>query len=153
VSGSLVRDVTDTGGGGHGYGVALSYTQGAVVRDNVFRCLLRHGVTVSWGSRESLVLGNDFDRSAGDANNFASVDIHGQDDYANLVQGNRIVGCGQEGIIVGGGGSSHGNDGPWNVVRGNHVEGCLYGIPVYKMTWDRSSRATPSSAPACTASA
>ena len=129
------HDATATDGGGHGYGVAVSYGQGTTVRDSLFDGKLRHGVTVSWGSRETFVFANTFDRTVDHPENFGSVDVHGQDDYGNLVEGNQIVG-GKEGIVLGGGGTSHGNDGPWNVVRDNRISGTQDGISVYKQTYD-----------------
>lgn len=131
----LVEDATDVGGGGHGYGVSFSYTQGSVVRDSLFRGVMRHSITISWGSRENVVFANSFDRGAPHAEQYASVDIHGQDDYGNLVERNWLSG-GEEGLMVGGGGTSHGNDGPWNVLRGNRVENVDDGISVFKKTFD-----------------
>lgn len=129
-----VLDATDTGGGGHGYGVTANRSQGLVVRDGQFDGVYRHGVPISWGARETLVVGNVFDRTAPQsANRFASVDVHGEDDYANLIEGNTILG-GDPGVIIGGGGSTHGNDGAFNVVRGNHLVGTTDGVAVYKQT-------------------
>ena len=130
-----VSDVTDTGGGGHGYGVAVTRSQGVTVRDSVFEGVIRHGVPISWGSRETFVFRNVFDRSADQADKLASVDIHGQDDYGNLIEDNLITG-GEQAIIVGGGGTSHGNDGPWNVLRRNRIENAIDGIAVYKSSFN-----------------
>ncbi len=129
-----VSDTTDTGGGGHGYGVAVTRSQGVVVRDSVFEGVLRHGLPISWGSRETFVFRNFFDRSTPHAEQYASVDIHGQDDYGNLIEDNLITG-GEQAIIIGGGGTSHGNDGPWNVLRRNRIENALDGIAVYKSSF------------------
>lgn len=128
-------DVSDTGGGGHGYGVTISRSQAIVVRDSKFTGILRHGVPISWGSRESFVFRNYFDRRISHPNNIQSIDIHGQDDYANLVENNTIFGGGMA-LVVGGGGTSHGNDGPWNVIRGNTVDGAAEGVGVFKQTFD-----------------
>ncbi|MGA9526114.1 MAG: LamG-like jellyroll fold domain-containing protein [Myxococcaceae bacterium] len=129
-----VSDATDTGGGGHGYGVAVTRSQGVIVRDSTFSGVLRHGLPISWGSRETFVFRNVFDRSTPHAEQYASVDIHGQDDYGNLVEDNLITG-GEQAIIVGGGGTSHGNDGPWNVLRRNRIENAIDGIAVYKSSF------------------
>lgn len=130
------HDAVDTGGDGHGYGVAIAYSQATVVRDSLFDGRLRHGITVSWGSRETFVFGNTFDRSVADPNNFGSVDVHGQDDYANLIEANQLFGAATQGLVLGGGGTSHGNDGQWNVVRGNRIQGTGEGISVFKQTYD-----------------
>src|SRR6476646_1448952 len=66
---------------------------------------------------------------------FASDDVHGEDDYANLVEANHII-QGDPGIVLGGGGTTHGNDGPWNVVRGNLIEDTTDGVAVYKQTFE-----------------
>jgi hypothetical protein len=126
---------TDTGGGGHGYGVTINRAQGVVIRDSLFDGVMRHGVPISWGARESFVFRNVFDRRAVQAvEKLASIDIHGQDDYANLVEGN-LIREGDPGIVVGGGGTTHGNDGPFNVVRGNEIQDVTDGVAIYKSTW------------------
>jgi hypothetical protein len=129
-----VSDTTDTGGDGHGYGIAVTRSQGVIVRDGMFDGVLRHGVPVSWGARETFVYRNYFDRSAAQTNKLASVDIHGEDDYGNLVEDNVITG-GDEALIVGGGGTSHGNDGAWNVLRHNTVQNAVDSISVYKSSY------------------
>ncbi len=131
-----VRDVVDTGGGGHGYGVAVTRSQGAVVRDGWFGGVLRHGVPVSWGARESFIFRNVFDRRVVQpVEKLGSIDIHGEDDYANLVEANLVL-QGDPGVVVGGGGTTHGNDGPWNVVRDNRFEDVTDGVAVYKQTFN-----------------
>jgi len=128
-----IFDVTDTSGGGHGYGIVINRSQGIIVRDSLFDGILRHGVPISWGTVESFIFRNKFDRSIQHENNIQSIDIHGQDDYANLVEQNKIIG-GVMGIVVGGGGTTHGNDGPWNVIRNNIIVNSDDGIGVFKKT-------------------
>lgn len=137
VVGVHAHDATQTDGvdcGGCGYGVAFSGSHGGVVRDSRFDGVMRHGVPISWGNCGTLVFRNHFDQSSGDPSALASVDIHGQDDYANLVEQNYVL-QGSPGMVVGGGGITHGNDGPWNVLRGNTLVDTYQGIVVAKETY------------------
>lgn len=125
-----------TGPDGRGHGVTVNRAQGTVVRDSRFDGVLRQGVALTGGARETFVVRNVFDRrTAQAAEKLASVGLHGEDSYANLVEGN-LVQEGDPGIAVGGGGTAHGNDGPFNVIRNNDLRDVTDGVAVFKSTYE-----------------
>ena len=112
---SNYQDSRNFGGGGRGYGFEMAYSV-----DNLLAWTQsfnnRHGIVIQFGSSGNFILGNEIDRSRA-----AAIDIHGEYDHHNIIQGNWVYRS-QRGVLVGGGGNvSHGNDGPNNKVIQNLI--------------------------------
>jgi fibronectin type 3 domain-containing protein len=144
VRNSLFRDVTDIGGGGAGYGIALQGdfknnrfgfeedSQYNLIEHNVFdgTNALRHGIIVQAYSHNNAVRHNTLINNTYDA-----IDLHGEDEYLNEVHDNLVTGTRRgAGIALGntGGGfpSNHSEAGPYNYIHNNILRNNAGGITV-----------------------
>lgn len=141
-----VRNLTDVGGGGTGYGVSI---QGAghkndrlgyendtyynIVEDSNFEGpYIRHGVLLQYYAHNNLVKDNSFYQTVLDA-----IDLHGEDEYLNDIDSNYIENVLKNGAIgVGNSGATHRNAGPYNYLHDNVFTNCRDGIRVYLGTED-----------------
>ncbi|HRY53489.1 MAG TPA: right-handed parallel beta-helix repeat-containing protein [Spirochaetia bacterium] len=152
VSRCVARLATDLGGGGCGYGFQLSgkpdnsldnserYANPnlGTLDDSCYNAILecrsegpyiRHAALIQYWAHHNLVSGCSFEGTALD-----SIDLHGEDEYANEISGNTVRGC-RGGAAIGlgnSGGTSvvHDKSGPGNLVAGNEILDCLQGISV-----------------------
>ncbi|WP_159886227.1 S-layer homology domain-containing protein [Paenibacillus puerhi] len=145
VQNSIIRNATNIGAGGAGYGVSVQGTPKQhrlgydndtyfnVVRNNVFEGpYLRHGALVQYYAHNNLVADNVFRGTVYDA-----IDLHGEDEYLNEISGNLIENVSRGGAIgVGNTGgtppnSNHDEAGPFNYIHDNTIRNSQTGIQVY----------------------
>jgi len=127
VQNCLIRNATNLGGGGHGYGVALNYptNHNNWIRHNEIGPLIRHGVLIQYEAHNNLVEHNLAVQNTEDA-----FDLHGEDEYANELRFNTARDGARDGFGVGNTGSTHDRSGPNNWIHHNTVENSLSGIEV-----------------------
>lgn len=127
VQNCLIRNATNLGGGGHGYGVALNYptNHNNWVRHNEIGPLIRHGVLIQYEAHNNLVEHNLAVENTEDA-----YDLHGEDEYANELRFNIARDGDRDGFGVGNTGSTHDRSGPHNWIHHNTVENSLAGVEV-----------------------
>lgn len=140
ISGITVRNMTDVGGGGAGYGVSiqgqghkmdrLGYdndTYYNIVENSTFEGpYIRHGTLIQYYAHNNLVQNNTYMNTALD-----SIDLHGEDEYLNEIRYNTISGVMKNGAIeVGNTGATHRNAGPFNYIHDNEIINCFTGIRV-----------------------
>ena len=140
IDGCVIKNATDLGGGGAGYGVSI---QGAghekdrlgYENDSRFNVVqncklqgpyLRHGVLIQYLSHNNLVRNNTFIRTKLDA-----IDLHGEDEYLNEVCGNVIKNV-ETGSAIGLGntGATHDKTGAGNYIHKNTMINCREGVKV-----------------------
>lgn len=123
----LLRNATNLGGGGHGYGVALNYptNHNNWVRHNEIGPLIRHGVLIQYEAHNNLVEHNLAVENTEDA-----YDLHGEDEYANELRFNIARDGDRDGFGVGNTGSTHDRSGPNNWIHHNTVENSLAGVEI-----------------------
>ncbi|WP_273126967.1 CBM96 family carbohydrate-binding protein [Bacillus weihaiensis] len=144
VTDSLFRKATDVGGGGAGYGVSIQGTAKTdrsgyqndtrynVVKDSVFEGpYIRHGVLLQFYAHNNLIINNTLTNTVLDA-----IDLHGEDEYLNVIEENTISGVTKgAGIALGNTGgsapSNHDNSGPGNVILNNHITNSREGIKIH----------------------
>lgn len=141
---STIRQATDVGGGGAGYGVAVQGTAktnlAGKANDTYFNTVennrfegpyLRHAIVIQYYAHHNLIRGNTILNTA-----LASIDLHGEDEYLNEIYGNTIQGP-RVGAAIGvgniGGTAPYDHDasGPGNLIHGNVISGAQMGILVY----------------------
>jgi len=85
IEGNYMHHAHDYGGGGHGYGVALSeHSSDCLVTDNIF-ISLRHSLLLQKGANGN-VLSYNYSRE----NKLCDISIHGHYSYMNLFEGNVV---------------------------------------------------------------
>ncbi|MDH4449363.1 MAG: right-handed parallel beta-helix repeat-containing protein [Rhodoferax sp.] len=144
VSDSIVKNATDIGPGGTGYGIQLlgdghqdaasnpymgipgkdSYFH-KVVGNTIVGPYIRHAVLLQYWTHNNLIDGNYLANSALDV-----IDLHGEDEYSNEISNNAIRGGGEAGVGLGNNGDSHDRAGPDNWVHNNDIGGLAVGAQV-----------------------
>jgi hypothetical protein len=135
------RNATDLGNGGAGYGFVV---QGSThknadenpflgtVQDTCFNLIehcvgqgpyIRHAFLVQYWAHHNLIVSNSAIETGLD-----SIDLHGEDEYANEISYNKIEKALQSGIGIGNNGAGHDKTGPWNWIHHNELSGCTHGI-------------------------
>lgn len=144
VKNSIARNATDVGGGGAGYGfvvmgdshldAATNPFLGNPLKDTYFVKLdnnttvapyIRHGVIVQYWTHNNLVTNSHFDGTRLD-----SIDLHGEDEYANEITGNPVTNSQRAAIALGNSGAGHDKTGVDNWIHDNDLVGNTLGITV-----------------------
>lgn len=150
VKNSIARNATDVGGGGAGYGFVImgdSHADattnpflGNPLKDTYFVKLdndttvapyIRHGVIVQYWAHNNLITNSHFDGTRLD-----SIDLHGEDEYANEITGNPVTNSQRAAIALGNSGGGHDNVGGHdktgvdNWIHDNDLVGNTLGISV-----------------------
>ena len=121
VKSSIARNATDVGGGGAGYGFVITGDShmdastnpvlGDPLKDTYFvkfdnnttvAPYIRHGVIVQYWAHNNLVTNSHFDGTRLD-----SIDLHGEDEYANEITNNPVTNSQRAAIALGNSGSTH----------------------------------------------
>lgn len=140
----VARNATDVGDGGHGYGfvlqgaghktAAVNPSLGSPALDNFFNVIegcrtegpyIRHSVIVQYWAHHNLIVGNTFEDTQLD-----SIDLHGEDEYANEVARNVVYRSQRAGIALGNSGAGHDRTGVDNWIHDNEMVSCLWGMSV-----------------------
>lgn len=123
----LIRNATNLGGGGRGYGVALNYpdNHNNWITGNTIGPVVRHAVLLQYFAHHNLVEHNLALENSEDA-----FDLHGEDEYLNELRHNTARDGARDGFGVGNTGSTHDRSGPNNWIHHNIVENSLAGIEV-----------------------
>lgn len=123
----LIRDATNLGGGGHGYGVALNYptNHNNWIRGNTIGPGIRHAVLLQYEAHNNLVEYNSAPGNSEDA-----YDLHGEDEAFNELRFNTASDGDRDGFGVGNTGSTHDRSGPGHWIHHNTVTDCLSGLEV-----------------------
>ncbi|MDF2610010.1 MAG: coagulation factor 5/8 type domain protein [Lachnospiraceae bacterium] len=137
----LIKNATDLGGGGAGYGVTI---QGAaagldrkgynndsrynLVEDSVFEGpYLRHGFILQYYTHNNVIRNNQLYVTKLDA-----IDLHGEDEYLNDIYGNTIMDVTTgAGIAAGNTGATHDKSGPDNYIHDNTIINSREGIKIH----------------------
>jgi hypothetical protein len=131
IKNNLIREATQTGGGGYGYGVMLGYsnTYNCWVSNNYIGPGIRHAVLIQYYSHHNLVDYNTADSTTED-----SYDLHGEDEYSNELCYNKAFNGSASGIGIGntGGSPEHYNAGPNNWIHHNEVWNCEHGFNLFR---------------------
>ncbi len=144
VKSSIARNATDVGGGGAGYGFVITGDShldagtnpflGNPLKDTYFvkfdnnttvAPYIRHGVIVQYWAHNNLITNSHFDGTRLD-----SIDLHGEDEYANEVTNNPITNSQRAAIALGNSGSTHDKTGVYNWIHDNDLVGNTLGISV-----------------------
>lgn len=111
-------------GSAEGYGIALDRSHFCIIGNNHTKNH-RHGIILDHGNSNCIIEKNKVETCS----TRASIDLHGEYNYFNVIRNNSIKN-GKTGIIVGGGGDVHYNDGPYNCITENEISDCNNGIEV-----------------------
>ncbi len=135
VRNSTFQKATDVGGGGAGYGVSIQ-GNGQHGNDSRFNLVeycravgpyIRHGFLLQYATHNNQVRYNYCEDNRLDA-----IDLHGEDEYLNEINGNEVrnvlTGAG---VGVGNTGSTHDKSGPHNYIHDNTFINCREGVKVY----------------------
>ena len=144
VKNSIARNATDVAGGGAGYGFVImgdSHLDATVnpflgnpLKDTYFVKLdnnttvapyIRHGVIVQYWAHNNLITNSHFDGTRLD-----SIDLHGEDEYANEITGNPVTNSQRAAIALGNSGAGHDKTGVDNWIHDNDLVGNTLGISV-----------------------
>ena len=122
-----MRNATNLGGGGHGYGIALNYptNHNNWIRNNLIGPVIRHAILIQYEAHNNLVEHNLAVENTEDA-----YDLHGEDEYANELRFNIARDGLRDGFGVGNTGSTHDRSGPNNWIHHNTVENSLAGVEI-----------------------
>ncbi|MDC7222828.1 MAG: right-handed parallel beta-helix repeat-containing protein, partial [Spirochaetales bacterium] len=135
-----IQNATDLGGGGAGYGISIQgISNGLDLTDSnldttanrVEGCTIngpyiRHGILLQYYAHHNVVTGNTIRDTLLD-----SIDLHGEDEYANEISFNTIINPrAGAGIGVGNSGATHDAAGPDNYIHDNIIDGGRRGIDV-----------------------
>ncbi|MGG1554087.1 discoidin domain-containing protein [Paenibacillus ferrarius] len=145
VRNSILRNTSDIGGGGAGYGISiqgvfkenrLGYYNDArwnVIENNTFdgTNAMRHGALLQGYAHNNVVRNNQFLYTTYD-----SIDLHGEDEYMNEIYGNTIIGTKRgAGVGIGNTGgsapSNHDASGPFNYIHDNTIRNAMRGLQIY----------------------
>lgn len=131
VQNCTIKDATQTGGGGYGYGVMLGYdnTNNCRVNNNYIGPNIRHAVLIQYRAHHNLVDYNTAEKTTED-----SYDLHGEDEYSNELAYNKAFDCAASGIGIGntGGTPEHYNAGPNNWIHHNEVWNSEHGFNLFR---------------------
>lgn len=144
IKNSVARDATDVGDGGSGYGFVIQGNGhltansnpylGVPTKDTYFVTLegnstqgkhIRHAVILQYWAHNNLITNNAFDGTLLD-----SIDLHGEDEYANEISHNTVTNSLAAGIGLGNNGAQHDKTGPDNWLYRNDLVACAQGISV-----------------------
>jgi parallel beta-helix repeat protein len=144
VKSSIARNATDVGGGGAGYGFVVMGDShldadgnpflGNPLKDTYFvkfdnnttvAPYIRHGVIVQYWAHHNLITNSNFDGTRLD-----SIDLHGEDEYANEITGNPVTNSQRAAIALGNSGAGHDKTGVDNWIHDNDLVGNTLGISV-----------------------
>lgn len=146
VKDSIIKNSTDIGGGGRGYGVTIQgfgneafHTVGTNLgsRYNVVKNVtvegpyIRHGIILSYLTHNNLIYNNTITESQDQP-----LDMHGEDEFLNVFVKNTVKDGASSAIGLGNPGSTHDATGPANIVYGNIVDNFLGGIEISHGTPD-----------------
>lgn len=149
VRNATIRNATDVGGGGAGYGISIqgvakvdrigyaNDTMHNLVENSTFEGpYLRHGIIIQFYAHNNEVRNNEFYSTKLDA-----IDLHGELEYMNKVYNNTISGIlTGAGIALGNTGgtapSNHSASGPDNYIVNNTITNSREGIKVHMGTPD-----------------
>lgn len=137
----LIKNATDLGGGGAGYGVTIQGAAAGVdrkgylndsrynlIEDSVFEGpYIRHGFILQYYAHNNLIRNNQLYATKLDA-----IDLHGEDEYLNEIYGNTITDVTTgAGIAAGNTGSTHDKSGPDNYIHNNTIINSREGIKIH----------------------
>lgn len=144
VKNSIARNATDVGGGGAGYGFVVMGDShldastnpflGDPLKDTYFvkfdnnttvAPYIRHGVIVQYWTHNNLITNSHFDGTRLD-----SIDLHGEDEYANEVSNNPVTNSQRAAVALGNSGGGHDKTGVYNWIHDNDLVGNTLGISV-----------------------
>lgn len=142
VEGNTIRNATALGGGGSGYGVAVSLpsANNNWVRNNIVGPVIRHALLVQYSANHNLIEGNTVTGAVS-----SGIDMHGEDEYSNEIRYNTVKDCVRNGTSSSpnGGGievgeysgkigttTQHDNSGPYNWIHHNEVSNCTFGMRI-----------------------
>lgn len=146
VKDSIVQNATDIGGGGAGYAVLIqgkgneSFNRIGTNVDSRYNVVenvtvngpyIRHGIIFSYVSHNNLVYNCTVNESQDEA-----YDLHGEDEFLNVMTNNKAVNINSNGFGLGNGGSTHDATGPGNIIYGNEIIGSRGGISIVYGTPD-----------------
>lgn len=135
-----ISNATDVGGTGAGYGIqisgngfesfnmigSLSDSRYNFVANNTFKGpYLRHAIILSYVTHNNLIYNNSIDGCQDEP-----LDLHGEDEFLNVITKNKVSNVSKTGIGLGNPGSTHDATGPGNIIYGNEVENALGGIQI-----------------------
>lgn len=135
-----ISDATDLGGGGAGYGIQVSGngfesfsmigsttdSRYNFIANNTFKGpYIRHAIILSYVTHNNVIYNNTIDGCQDEP-----LDLHGEDEFLNVVTKNKVSNVTKTGIGLGNPGSTHDATGPGNIIYGNEVENALGGIQV-----------------------
>ena len=135
-----ISDATDIGGGGAGYGICIagngfeSFTMVGSTTDSRYNFVahniftgpyLRHAIILSYVTHNNLIYDNTVDGCQDEP-----LDLHGEDEFLNVITKNKVKNLTRTGIGLGNPGSTHDATGPGNIVYGNEVENAAGGIQI-----------------------
>ncbi|MDE5715698.1 MAG: right-handed parallel beta-helix repeat-containing protein [Anaeroplasmataceae bacterium] len=140
IIGCNISNATDVGGTGAGYGIqvsgngfesfnligSLSDSRYNYIADNTFKGpYLRHAIILSYVTHNNLIYNNTIDGCQDEP-----LDLHGEDEFLNVITKNKVSNVSKTGIGLGNPGSTHDATGPGNIIYGNEVENALGGIQI-----------------------
>ncbi len=135
-----ISDATDLGGSGAGYGIQLSgngfesFSMIGSTTDSRYNYIanntlkgpyLRHAIILSYVTHNNLVYNNTIDGCQDEP-----LDLHGEDEFLNVIVKNKVSNVAKTGIGLGNPGSTHDATGPGNIIYGNEIDNALGGIQV-----------------------
>lgn len=140
----IIQNATDIGGGGAGYGICIrgygheQYQYIDTIYDcrfNIFKNVtvngpyIRHGIIFSYMAHNNLVYNCNITKTADDA-----YDLHGQDEFLNVISYSSSTSSGRAAVGLGNTGSSHDATGCGNVIYGCTFISNYNGITVTRGT-------------------
>jgi len=144
VKSCTAKNAIGVGGGGAGYAYTIQGSGHAEATSNPFLGTLddsyfnvldscattgpyvRHAVIIQYWTHNNLVTNCNFDSTRYD-----SIDLHGEDEYANEIANNTTTNCSNgSGIALGNSAAGHDNTGTDNWIRNNIVENCVRGVTI-----------------------
>jgi hypothetical protein len=140
VSNCIIQNATDLGGGGAGYGISIQgIANGADLTDSnldpvhnivenceIYGPYIRHGILIQYSAHNNLVTNNKLYDTLLD-----SIDLHGEDEYANEISFNTVTNARSgAGIGLGNSGATHDATGPYNYIHDNTIIGGDRGIDI-----------------------
>ncbi|MET3211207.1 UNVERIFIED_CONTAM: parallel beta-helix repeat protein [Paenibacillus sp. PvR008] len=140
VQNCTIKNATDVGGGGAGYGIVLEGTyhedhigqnddsaRNVAQNNTILGPYIRHGVLLQNYTHNNVIRNNTITNSAIDA-----IDLHGEDEYLNEVYANTITGVSRGGGVGLGnsGGTTYIHDatGSYNYIHDNVIDSSKYGV-------------------------
>ena len=135
-----ISDATDIGGGGAGYGIHLrgqgnsAFSLVGTNTDSRYNFVsgnkltgpyMRHAVILSYVTHNNVIYNNEINGCQDEP-----LDLHGEDEFLNVITKNTVKGVAKAAIGLGNSGSTHDATGPGNVVYGNEIDDASGGIAI-----------------------